>query len=118
MRIYVGNLAYETTEDELRTAFAAFGAVDSVSIVTDRDSGRSKGFAFVEMPNIAEGQAAINGLNGKQIRERTLTVNAARPRTEGGGGGGGGFRDRRGGSGGGGGAGGCFTCHTQKKKPP
>jgi RNA recognition motif-containing protein len=96
MRIYVGNLSYDTTEDELRKDFAAFGEVASVSVVTDRYSGRSKGFAFVEMTNKAEADAAIAGLNGKSVKERTLVVNEARPRTEGGGGG------RSGGYGGGG----------------
>ena len=84
MRIYVGNLSYDTTEDELKKDFSAFGEVVSVSVVTDRYSGRSKGFAFVEMTNKAEADAAIAGLNGKAIKERTLVVNEARPRTEGG----------------------------------
>jgi RNA recognition motif-containing protein len=108
MRIYVGNLSYDTTEDELKKDFATFGEVVSVSVVTDRYSGRSKGFAFVEMTNKAEADAAIAGLNGKAVKERTLVVNEARPRTEGGSGGGrsggyggGGYGDRRGGSGGG-----------------
>ena len=96
MRIYVGNLSYDTTEDELRKDFSAFGEVASVSVVTDRYSGRSKGFAFVEMTNKAEADAAIAGLNGKAVKERTLVVNEARPRTEGGSGG------RSGGYGGGG----------------
>ncbi|HXY75217.1 MAG TPA: RNA-binding protein [Dehalococcoidales bacterium] len=87
MKIYVGNLSYETKEEDLRSEFERFGKVESISVITDRETGRSKGFAFVEMPIVAEGQAAINALNGKQIRERTLTVNAARPRTEGGSGG-------------------------------
>jgi RNA recognition motif-containing protein len=119
MRIYVGNLSYDTTEDELKKDFSAFGEVVSVSVVTDRYSGRSKGFAFVEMTNKAEADAAITGLNGKAVKERTLVVNEARPRTEsgsssggsrggysgGGGGGYGGGRDSggRGGYGGGGG---------------
>ena len=102
MRIYVGNLSYDTTEDELRKDFSAFGEVASVSVVTDRYSGRSKGFAFVEMTNKAEADAAIAGLNGKAIKERTLVVNEARPRTEGGSSGG----SRGGYSGGGGGYGG------------
>ena len=82
MRIYVGNLSYEVTEDDLRQEFKPFGDVESVSVVTDKYSGRSKGFAFVEMPLAAEGQAAVDGLNGKSLRERTLDVNEARPRTE------------------------------------
>ena len=112
MRIYIGNLSYDTTEDELKKEFSTFGEVVSVSVVTDRYSGRSKGFAFVEMTNKAEADAAIAGLNGKAVKERTLVVNEARPRTEGGsrsggysGGGYGGGRDNggRGGYGGGGG---------------
>ena len=117
MRIYVGNLSYDTTEDELKKDFSAFGEVVSVSVVTDRYSGRSKGFAFVEMTNKAEADAAITGLNGKAVKERTLVVNEARPRTEGGsssggsrggysGGGGGGYGDKRGGGRDGGGRGG------------
>jgi RNA recognition motif-containing protein len=102
MRIYVGNLSYDTTEDELKKDFSAFGEVVSVSVVTDRYSGRSKGFAFVEMTNKAEADAAITGLNGKAVKERTLVVNEARPRTEGGSSGG----SRGGYSGGGGGGGG------------
>ena len=82
MKIYAGNLSFDVTEEELRTEFAAFGKVDSVSIITDKYSGRSKGFAFVEMPVVSEGQAAIAALNGKALKERTLTVNAARPRSD------------------------------------
>jgi len=82
MKIYVGNLSYEVTEEDLRQEFEAFGGVDSVSVITDKYSGRPKGFAFVEMSSVSEGQAAITGLNGKTLRERTLTVNTARPRTD------------------------------------
>jgi cold-inducible RNA-binding protein len=82
MKIYVGNLSYEVTEQDLRQEFEAFGGVDSVSVITDKYSGRPKGFAFVEMSSVSEGQAAITGLNGKTLKERTLTVNTARPRTE------------------------------------
>jgi len=82
MKIYVGNLSYEVTEEELRAEFAAFGKVESVSIITDKYSGRPKGFAFVEMPTVSEGQAAITALNGKTIKDRALTVNAARPRSD------------------------------------
>ncbi len=96
MKIYAGNLSYEVTEQDLRQEFEAFGAVESVSLITDQYTGRSKGFAFVEMPTVAEGQAAITGLNGKTLKERTLTVNTARPRTENRGGGGS-YSDRRGG---------------------
>ena len=87
MRIYVGNLSYEVNEDELRQEFSAYGEVTSVSVVTDRYSGRSKGFAFVEMNTKAEADAAIAALNGKALKDRTLVVNEARPRTE--------ARDRR-----------------------
>jgi RNA recognition motif-containing protein len=95
VRIYVGNLSYDITDEEMRGEFEAFGEVASVDIITDKYSGRPKGFGFVEMPNQTEAQAAITGLNGKMVRERTLNVNIARPRTEGGGGGFGGGRDRR-----------------------
>ena len=89
MNIYVGNLAREVTEEELRQEFAAFGQVASVSIIRDKYTGDSRGFAFVEMPVVSEGQAAINGLKGKTLQERTLDVNAARPRSDSGGRGGG-----------------------------
>jgi RNA recognition motif-containing protein len=100
--IFVGNLDFGATDDTVRTMFEAYGTVDRASVVTDRDSGRSKGFAFVEMPNDAEGERAIAALNGKELNGRALTINEARPKAEGGSrGGGGGGRDR--GSGGGGG---------------
>jgi RNA recognition motif-containing protein len=82
MKIYAGNLSFDVTEEELREEFASFGQVESVSIPTDRYSGRPRGFAFVEMPSVSEGQAAIAGLNGKTFKDRTLTVNAARPRSD------------------------------------
>jgi len=97
VNIYVGNLSREVAEDELRQAFEAFGQVTSVNIIKDRYSGESRGFGFVEMTTKTEAQAAINGLNGTSLKERTLSVSEARPRTEGGGGrrpyggGGGGF---------------------------
>jgi cold-inducible RNA-binding protein len=106
MRIYVGNLSYDVTEDELKQQFAAFGEVTSVSIPMDRDSGRPKGFGFVDMPKQAEAEAAIQDLNGKTFRDRALTVNEARPRSEAGGGGGGYGRGGGGGGRGGGGGGG------------
>lgn len=84
MNIYVGNLSRETTEDEVRQAFGAFGQVTSVNIIKDRYSGESRGFGFVEMATKSEAQAAINGLNGTTLGERTLSVNEARPRSEGG----------------------------------
>jgi RNA recognition motif-containing protein len=93
MNIYVGNLSDEVTEDELRTEFAAFGQVSAVNIMRDRRTGHSRGFGFVEMPVVAEGQAAVAGLKDKQLKERTLDVNEARPPGGGFGGGrkGGGF---------------------------
>ena len=106
MKIYVGNLPLDVTEEELRQEFASFGKVESVAIPTDRYSGRPRGFAFVEMPSVSEGQAAIAGLNGKTLKDRTLTVNAARPRSDDRGGGYGGRRGGGGFGGGGGGGGG------------
>ena len=82
MKIYVGNLSYDVTEEELRQEFQAFGGVESVNIISDKYSGRSKGFAFVEMPSVSEGQAAIMALNGKTLKDRTLSVSAARPRSD------------------------------------
>jgi RNA recognition motif-containing protein len=97
-RLYVGNLSYGTTDDTLRQLFGAHGSVASAQVIMDRDTGRSKGFGFVEMSSDQEAQAAIQALNGKDVDGRALTVNEARPKTEGGGGG-------RGGYGGGGGRG-------------
>jgi RNA recognition motif-containing protein len=88
-KIFVGNFTFNTTEADIRQLFAPFGAIDSVTVVTDRDTGRSRGFGFVEMPNNSEADAAIAALNGKDTGGRTLTVNEARPKTERGGGGGG-----------------------------
>jgi RNA recognition motif-containing protein len=106
-RIYVGNLSYQTTENDLSALFEQCGQVESVNIITDRDTGRSKGFAFVEMAN-DDAEKAIAQLNGTEIGGRALTVNEARPREErsGGGGGRGGYGGGRGRSGGGGGRGG------------
>ncbi len=89
MNIYVGNLSYEVNEEDLQEAFEAFGQVQSGRIIKDKYSGQSKGFGFMEMPSKAEGQSAIDGLNGKELKGRTLNVNEARPRTESRGGGGG-----------------------------
>jgi RNA recognition motif-containing protein len=80
MNIYVGNLSYTASESELRDAFSAFGDVTSVKILMDRETGRSRGFGFVEMPNQSEGEAAISNLNGKDLGGRALRVNEARPR--------------------------------------
>ena len=97
--IFVGNLSFNTSEEELRQMFESFGSVDRVSIMTDRDTGRSRGFGFVEMTNNEDGEKAITSLNGSQVGGRTLNVNEARPKAEHAGGGG---RDRsdRGGRGG------------------
>ena len=110
MKIYVGNLSYEVTEEDLRQEFVAFGEVTSVSIIADKLSGRPKGFGFVEMASKAE--AAITGLNGKTLKERTIVVNEARPRTDNRGGGS--YGDRRG-SGYGGGRSGGFRGGRQRR---
>ena len=90
MNIYVGNLPFDLTEDDLRTAFADFGKVDSVKIIMDRDTGRPRGFGFIEMAENDEGKTAISGMDGKELNGRAIKVNEARPR-----------EDRRGGGGGG-----------------
>jgi RNA recognition motif-containing protein len=82
MKIYVGNLPYEDSEEEVRRAFAEFGRVTSVILIKDSDSGRPRGFGFVEMPNAAEAQEAIRSLHGKAFKDRNLVVNQARPRNE------------------------------------
>lgn len=82
MNIFVGNLPYETSEADVQDAFAPFGQIDEVRLITDRYSGRSKGFAFVDMPNGDEAKAAIESLNGKDLQGRPLTVNEARPRED------------------------------------
>ncbi len=102
MNIYVGNLAREVTEDDLREAFEAHGQVSTATIIKDKFSGESRGFGFVEMPSKNEAQTAITEMNEKDLKGRTINVNEARPKTDRGGGGGG----RRGGGGGGGGGGG------------
>jgi RNA recognition motif-containing protein len=94
MNIYVGNLSYEATEEDLKEAFEAFGEVETVRVLKDNFTGRSKGFGFVEMSNNADAQSAIDGLNDQELKGRPLKVNQARPRTE--------KRGGRGGSGGGG----------------
>jgi RNA recognition motif-containing protein len=108
MNIYVGNLSYDATDEDLKKEFEAFGQVESVKIIRDNYTNRSKGFGFVEMPNNSEAQAAIDGLKGKELKGRALNINEARPKTEGGGGGGrrpsgGGGGGRRPSGGGGGG---------------
>jgi len=110
--IFVGNLSYSITESELEQAFSAYGAVERVSVVRDRDTGQPRGFAFVEMTDANEAANAINALNGREMNGRAINVNEARPREERGGGGGGnrggggGFGGGRGGNRGGGGGGG------------
>jgi cold-inducible RNA-binding protein len=109
-KLYVGNLSFRTTQEDLRELFAQAGTVESASVIEDRETGRSRGFGFVEMATQEEAQAAIEQFNGKEFNGRNLTVNEARPRTERGGGGGrggyGGGGDRGGNRGGGGGYGG------------
>ena len=97
MKIYVGNLSFNTTQQELEDLFTNYGSVQEAAVVTDRETGRSRGFGFITMPEDGEASAAIEGLNGTDIEGRTLTVNEARPKTDrprSGGGGGGGGRDR------------------------
>ena len=94
MNIYVGNLSYDTTDDSLNAAFAAHGAVDSARVITDRMSGRSRGFGFVEMPDNEEANNAISALSGTMLDGREISANEARERQPRGGGGGGGGRDR------------------------
>lgn len=102
-KLYVGNLSYSTTEDELRTLFAEAGTVASVALIKDRDTGQSKGFAFVEMSNQVEAEKAISMFNGRMVGARELKVNLARPKDDRGGGGGGGYGGRGGQRRGGGG---------------
>lgn len=97
MNIYVGNLPFETTEDSLQVAFTEYGEVTTARVITDKFTGRSRGFGFVEMPDNSEAEAAIQALNGKEMDGRPLTVNEARPRENRSGGGGGGGRSQGGG---------------------
>jgi RNA recognition motif-containing protein len=91
MNIYVGNLSYELTDEDLRLTFESYGQVESAKVIKDKYSGESKGFGFVEMPAKVEAQSAINGLNGKELKGKTLNVNEARPSSESRGGRGGGW---------------------------
>jgi RNA recognition motif-containing protein len=108
MKLYVGNLSFQTSSEDLQQLFAAAGTVESASVVEDRETGRSRGFGFVEMSSKEEGEAAISQFNGKEVGGRALNVNEAKPREDRGGGGGGrgGFGGNRGGGGGGRGGGG------------
>jgi len=119
--IYVGNISFQTTEQDLDAAFSAYGQVDRVQIVKDRESGQSRGFAFVEMSNNADADKAMAALNGAELSGRTLTVNEARPREPRPGGGGGGFGggggNRFGGGGGGGRPGGGSGGGNRRREP-
>ena len=98
-KLYVGNLSYDTSDSDLQRLFEEFGTVESAQVISDRETGRSKGFGFVEMGSDQEAQAAISALNGKEVGGRALTVNEARPREERGGGGRGGYGGGRSGGG-------------------
>ncbi len=100
MKLYVGNLSFSTTEETLQNEFSAYGQVEEVAIINDRDTGRPRGFAFVSMSNDGEARAAIDAINGTEVDGRTITVNEARPKAAMGGGGGGGRGGPRGGGGG------------------
>ncbi len=99
--IFVGNLSFQTTQEDLMAAFSQYGNVERVNIVTDRDTGQSRGFAFVEMTERRDAETAISQLNGAELNGRTMNVNEARPKPQGGAGGGGGYGNRGGGGGGG-----------------
>ena len=118
--IYVGNISFQTTEQDLDAAFSAYGQVDRVQIVKDRETGQSRGFAFVEMQNNADADKAMEALNGAEVGGRTLTVNEARPREPrtGGGGYGGGGGNRFGGGGGGGRPGGGSGGGGNRRREP
>jgi len=118
MKLYVGNLAFQTTSQELQEMFAQAGTVESASVVEDRDTGRSRGFGFVEMSSKEEGAAAIAQFNGKEVNGRALNVNEAKPRENRGGGGGRGFGGNRGGYGGNRGGGGRRDFGGRDDRPP
>jgi RNA recognition motif-containing protein len=121
MKIFVGNFSFSTTEADLRGLFEPYGNVDSASVVTDRETGRSRGFGFVEMGDKAAAEKAITALNGKEVGGRALNVNEARPKTDGprgGGGGRGGSGGGRGGRGGGGGSRDDYQGHARQPREP
>jgi cold-inducible RNA-binding protein len=111
MKLFVGNFSFSTTEDDLRTLFQPYGNVDSVAVVTDRDTGRSRGFGFVEMPDRGQAEKAIEALNGKQVGGRTLNINEARPKADNGG-------PRGGRSGGRGGSRDDYRGHARQPREP
>ena len=115
--IFVGNLDFASTESSIRALFEPYGNVERVNVVTDRDTGRSRGFAFVEMSDSAEADKAINALNGSQLDGRSLNINEARPKPQGGAGGGGGYRGGGGGAGGNRGSGGGGGGPRQRREP-
>jgi RNA recognition motif-containing protein len=117
MKLFVGNLSFQTTQQDLLNAFASYGTVESASVITDRMTGQSRGFGFVEMADRGEGQRAIDALNGADLNGRKLNVNEARPKTEGGGFGGGGGRPSGGGGGRQGGGGGGFGGNKSRREP-
>lgn len=116
--LYVGNLPHSTTEPELRSLFEAHGAVEKVSIVTDRETGRARGFAFVEMTNPAEADKAVAALNGTELAGRALKINEAKPKTDSPRGGGGGGGGKRFGGGGGGGSRDDYQGHARQPREP
>jgi cold-inducible RNA-binding protein len=113
MKLFVGNFAFSTTEDDLRAMFEPYGSIDSVAVVTDRNTGRSRGFGFVEMPDRGQAEKAIEALNGKQVGGRTLNINEARPKADNGG-----FRGGRGGNGGRGGSRDDYRGHARQPREP
>jgi cold-inducible RNA-binding protein len=113
MKLFVGNFTFSTTEDDLRALFQPYGTIDSISVVTDRTTGRSRGFGFVEMPDRGQAEKAIEALNGKEVGGRTLNINEARPKADNSG-----FRGGRGGNGGRGGSRDDYHGHARQPREP